>query len=158
MSSFFTEYARIVVFFHVLLAVIWIGGMIAIRFSVHKALLEFSDNSLRISTSLKILGKFFQFVISSIVIIGATGIFMMKSIDYTGLLAGVIHLKTQLWTLMTMVFGYIYFRFIKAQNAFESGNTQEAAKFLAPIAKYLIPVNIALGMLAILFGVILRGF
>ena len=44
MSAFFAEYARIILFIHVLFAVTWIGGMVAIRFALHPSLVcDFVD-------------------------------------------------------------------------------------------------------------------
>ena len=35
LADFFKNYSSIIVFLHVISAVIWVGGMIAIRFAVH---------------------------------------------------------------------------------------------------------------------------
>lgn len=158
MSEFFGEYARIVIFFHVVFAIAWIGGMIVVRFAVHNAMSNITDTGVRLGTTLAILGKFFQMIVLSIVVMGITGIVMLKSIPFADMLVGVAHLKTQLWTLMAAVFGYIYFRFHKAKGAYAAGDMLECAKYLSPIPRYLILINISLGLLAVLFGVVLRGY
>ncbi len=158
MSQLFTVYAKEILFLHVVFAMTWIGGMIVVRFAVHNALSQIEDKHLRLATSLDILGKFFQMVIVAIAVLGITGFIMMESLPFSGVLSGIAFIKTQLWTTMTMVFGYIYFRFIKARSAFEAGDLDAASEALSLLPKYLIPVNIGLGLIAVLLGVVLRGF
>jgi len=50
------------------------------------------------------------------------------------------------------------FRLKKARSAFEAGNTKEAGEVASIIPHYLLPVNIALGIVALYIGVKLRGF
>ena len=45
----------------------------------------------------------------------------------------------------------------KAQNAFNNGDFLTAKNQLNPLAKYLIPTNIILGLLALVLGIRLRG-
>jgi len=161
MNEFFAQYARFIVFFHVFFAVVWVGGMIALRFAVHPAIVTVEDKKARFELALKYLGRFFQMVVVALTVMGITGFIMLKAADVKtmgGVQAALMHIKTQLWTLMTMVFGYIYFKYTKASGAYESGDVEECGKQLAPIAKYLIPTNIALGVLAVFLGVIVRGY
>lgn len=158
MNQLFTTYAKEIVLLHVVFAMTWIGGMIAIRFAVHDALGQIEDKRLRLETTLRILSKFFQMVIVGIGVLGITGFVMMQSIPFTGVLSGIVFIKTQVWTTMTMVFAYIYYRFVKARAAFEANDISNAATMLAPLPKYLIPINIGLGLIAILLGIVLRGF
>jgi uncharacterized membrane protein len=161
MNEFFTQYARFIVFFHIFFAVVWVGGMIALRYAVHHATGIIEDKGVRLRLVLGYLSRFFKMVFVALAVIGVTGFVMLKAADMkalSGMQAGLMHLKTQIWTLMTMVFGYIYFKYSKARGAYDEGNIDECGKLLAPIAKYLIPTNIALGVLAIFFGVIARGY
>jgi uncharacterized membrane protein len=158
MVEFFAEYARVVVILHVIFAMIWVGGMIVVRFAVHQAMSSIEDKNIKLGTTIKMLGRFFQMVIVAIVMMGITGIMMLKSIPFEGILLGIAHVKTQVWTVMALVFGYIYYRFTKAKSAYDSGDLAICAGFLAPIPKYLILINIALGLFAVMLGVVLRGY
>ena len=53
---------------------------------------------------------------------------------------------------------YIYIRRNKAQKAFDNKDFANAKNHLNPIAKYLIPINILLGTIALVLGITLRGF
>jgi len=158
MSQFFAEYARLVVFFHVIFAIIWIGGMIVVRFAVHQGLGGIEDKGVRLGTTIKILDRFFKMIIGALTIMAVTGFIMLKASSFPPAMAVLAHVKTQIWTVMTVVFGYIYYRFAKAKDSYASGDLAMTTAFLAPIPKYLILVNISLGLLAVLFGVILRGY
>jgi hypothetical protein len=59
---------------------------------------------------------------------------------------------------MTIVFIIIYIKRNKAEKAFIEGDFLGAKNNLSPIAKYYIPLNIILGIVAIYLGVTLRGF
>ncbi len=59
---------------------------------------------------------------------------------------------------MTIVFIVIFIKRKQAQKAFDEGTLLLAKEKLLPIANYLIPINIVLGLIAIYLGVTLRGF
>ena len=59
MSAFFAEYARIILFIHVLFAVTWIGGMVAIRFALHPSLAVIDSGQKRLELTIATLNKFF---------------------------------------------------------------------------------------------------
>ncbi len=160
MSAFFAEYARIIVFVHVLFAIIWVGGMIAIRFALHPALPIIDEGAKRLEFMLSVLNRFFLMVSTAIVFVGITGIIMMLGAGLKSVpdLYVIVHIKTQIWMVMAVVYGVIYYRFTKAKKCFDAGDNEKAAKYLAPLAKSLIPTNIFLGLVAIMLGVVLRGY
>jgi uncharacterized membrane protein len=67
-------------------------------------------------------------------------------------------LKEIIWTVMTLIFIVIYIKRNKAQKAFDKGEFPIAKAQLAPLAKYLIPTNIVLGLIAVILGITLRGY
>jgi uncharacterized membrane protein len=160
MSALFAEYARIIVFVHVLCAVAWVGGMIAIRMALHPVLPTIEDVNKRQELVIGVLNRFFLMVSTAIVFVGITGIIMMFGIGFKSVpnLYVAVHVKTQIWMVMAVVYGVIYFRFTKARKSFDAGDNETTAKLLAPLAKWLIPTNIFLGFIAIMLGVVLRGY
>lgn len=106
------------------------------------------------------LNRFFLMVSSAIVFIGITGIVMMIGIGFKSVpfLYMVVHIKSQIWMLMAVVYGVIYFKFTKAKKLFALGDIEATKKALAPLAKWLIPVNIFLGLVEIMLGIVLRGY
>ena len=149
-----------IIFFHILSALIWIGGMIAVRFAVHPSLQNIGDESVKIARTLEITSRLFVLVLPFIVTLLGTGLYLAYTFGFSGhtKLSLVVHLKEAIWLVMTLNYAaMVYLRF-RAQSYYLASNILMAKKFLAPIAKFMLPLNIFLGLAAIYFGLILRGF
>ena len=149
-----------VIFFHVLGAIVWVGGMIAIRFAVHPSLQNISDDQVRLARILEITGRLFALVLPFILLLIATGLYMAHVFGFRGHtdLSVVVHVKEAIWLVMTINYAVMVWLRFKAQSYYLSANYLMAKKYLAPIPKYLLPLNIFLGVLALYFGLVLRGF
>lgn len=159
METIFNNFASIIVFLHVISAVIWVGGMIAIRFAVHYSMQEVDDAKIKLGRTLETLRRFFNMVIPSIIILLATAIIMIIALGFKGTnLYSVVIAKEVIWTIMTLIFVFIFIKRKQAQKTFDEGKLPEAKEKLLPIANYLIPTNIVLGLIAIFLGITLRGF
>jgi uncharacterized membrane protein len=158
MEALFNEYSEIIVFLHIFSAVVWVGGMIAIRFAVHYSMQEVTDPKIKIGRTLESLRRFFNMVIPSIILLLVTAIIMIIALNLKeSPLHHIAILKESIWTIMALVFIVIFTKRKQAQRAFDEGNFLLAKAKLLPIAVYLIPINIILGLAAIFLGVILRG-
>jgi uncharacterized membrane protein len=147
------------VFLHVISAVLWVGGMIAIRFAVHYSIQNIVEPKIKIERTLENLKRFFNMVIPAIIILLVTAVFLILSLGFKGTpLYSFVIAKEAIWTIMTIVFIIIYIKRNKAEKAFIEGDFLGAKNNLTPIAKYFIPLNIILGIVAIYLGVTLRGF
>ncbi len=153
MQEFFSNYSTILVFLHVISAVIWIGGMIAIRVAVHPALQSIEDGKVKLGKTLQIVGRLFNLVIPFILILLLTGIIF----ELSGIKGTLTHIKELIWTIMTLNFIFMYIKRAKAQKLFDSGKLEDAKKCVKILPTILLPINILLGVIAILIGVILRG-
>lgn len=159
MSQVFNSFSSLIVFLHVISAVLWVGGMLAIRFAVHYSMQDITDPKIKLGRTLESLRRFFNMVIPAIILLLLTAIIMIIALGFKGTpLYSVVIAKEVIWTIMTLVFITIYIKRNKASKAFESGNLPAAKQQLEPIAKYFIPLNIILGIIAIFLGVTLRGF
>jgi uncharacterized membrane protein len=158
MVNFFGEYAAVLVFFHVLSAVIWVGGMIAIRVAVHPSLQSINDPKLKLGKTLEITGRLFNLVIPFILILIITATLMAVGLGFKGTdLYWLVHVKEVIWTVMTLNFIYMYIRRRAAQKLFDAGDLATAKAKVTLLPNILLPINIILGMGAIFSGVILRG-
>lgn len=149
-----------VIFFHVLGAIVWVGGMIAIRFAVHPSLQNISNDQVRIARILEITGRLFALVLPFVILLIATGLYMAHVFGFRGHtdLSMIVHVKEAIWLVMTLNYAAMVWLRFKAQSYYLSANYLMAKKYLAPIAKYMLPLNIFLGILALYFGLVLRGF
>lgn len=159
MTDLFNSYSSIIVFLHVISAVIWVGGMIAIRFAVHYSMQDIEDPKVKLGRTLESLRRFFNMVIPTIILLLITAVIMIIALGFKGTaLYNIVLVKEAIWTIMLLVFITIYIKRNKAQKAFNSGDFANAKKQLTPLAQYLIPTNIVLGIIAIFLGITLRGF
>lgn len=156
MAEFFLEHSKLILFFHLLSVIIWVGGMIVIRFSVHYSFLKIDDIKIRLDRTLENLKKFFYMVIFCIITIYITAILMHIGL---GLKANFLAiLKEIILLIMTFIFIKIFIKRYKAAKFLKNSEYVLAKKELEPISKHLIPINIVLGLVEIYLGIALRGF
>lgn len=151
-------FGSFIVFLHIFSAIVWVGGMIAIRFAVHYSIQEIEDPKIKLGRTLEFLRRFFNMVIPAIIILVLSAVLMslafgLKETDY----AFLVHTKETIWGIMTLIFVFIYKKRNQAQVFFESGDFKNAKETLAPLSLWMIPTNIALGVVALYLGVTLRG-
>jgi uncharacterized membrane protein len=172
MVEFFGAYSHEIVFLHVISAIVWVGGMIAIRLAVHPGLQSIEDPKLRLGRTLAITGKFFNIVIPFILIIVLTAVIMAvglgfrsAAVDMSGKVISeaayriyqYVHVKEVIWTIMAVNFSWMYLKRRKAQKLFDHGRLPAAKDMVALIPRLLLPINIVLGIAAIWLGITLRG-
>ena len=159
MSELFNNFSTLIIFLHVISAIVWIGGMIVIRFAVHYSMQNIEEPKIRLRRTLENLKRFFYMVIPSIITLLITAIILILALDFkdTELYKFVIA-KEIIWFIMTLIFIIIYIKREKAQKAFNGGDFLSTKNQLNPLAKYLIPINIFLGIVAVILGITLRGF
>ena len=156
MSNFFANYTHAIIFLHVFSAIIWIGGMIAIRLVVHPNLQLIEDTRLRLNKTLAIMGNFFNIVIPFIIILFLTAIIMSMGMHVENRM--IIHIKEAIWMIMAINFTVMYFKRKKAQTFFDNNRLADTKLTLIVIPKILLPINIILGIVALWLGITLRGF
>lgn len=155
MKELYENYTTIVIFLHILSAVIWVGGMIAVRFAVHPALQSIDDTQIRLGKTLQITKRLFNLVMPFIFISVFCALILIIGGGFSG---AVIHIKEAIWTVMTLNFFYMYFKRMKAQKLFDQNEFQKAKESVAILPTVLLPINIVLGLAAIFSGVLLRGY
>lgn len=157
MADFVMEYRLEIIFLHVVSAVIWVGGMIIMRGAAHPAFLKIDTPQERLKIVATALKRLFWLVLPFVLILIATGAVLaieygLKHTDFNYL----THIKEGIWTLMFINLGAMMIRRSKAQKAIEADDFDEAGRLLGLIGRFMVPVNIALGMAAIVVGVMLR--
>ena len=151
--ALFANYGQEVVFLHVLSAIIWVGGMIAIRFAVHPSMQTIDEPKIKLGKTLMLMAKFFNIVIPFILILLLTAVILIFAMGKSPM----IEIKENIWMIMAANFTWMYFKRRKAQKLFDEGKLPEAKAVVALIPKILLPLNIILGLVALWLGVGLRG-
>ena len=159
MSEIFSSYAHIIIFLHVLGAIIWIGGMIATRVAVHPVMMSIDEPRVRVGSTLRITGRLFNLVMPFIAVILITALIMAVAMNgHKGEMKILFISKEVIWTIMTINYTYMYILRQKAWKMFEQGNIKEAAAKVKIIPNILLPINIVLGITALWLGISLRGY
>ncbi|OUR70829.1 hypothetical protein A9Q76_06420 [Arcobacter sp. 31_11_sub10_T18] len=159
MKELFLQVPALIVFLHVISAVIWVGGMIAIRFAVHYSMQNILEPKIKLGRTLENLKRFFNMLLPFIALLLITALILIFGLEFKDTpLNKFVHMKESIWIAMTLIYITVYVKRNKAQKAFDEEDFKEAKKQLAPIAKIYIPLNIFLGLVAIYLGVTLRGF
>jgi len=174
MTALFANYGGLIVFIHVLSAIIWVGGMIVIRLATHPiifrggvtpeqmlksdVMVAMLEPKQRLGITLQIMGRLFNLVIIFIILLFATGLTMAVAMGgHHGALKTLFLSKEIIWTVMVVNFTYMYIRRAKAWNLFEKGEIQAAKAKMKWMPNVLLPLNIMLGVIALWMGVTLRG-
>ena len=157
MSGFLMEYRIELILLHVIGAVVWVGGMMSMRFAAHKGFMQIEDPKLRLSVLSSALERLFMLVLPFVILLAATGAILtigynVKASDF-GYLA---RIKEGIWTVMFVNLVAMMIRRIKADKALIVEDYDRASKLLRTIGSVMVPINIALGLSAILLGVLLR--
>ncbi len=170
--TLFANYKDEIIFLHVISAVIWVGGMIAMRYAAHQSIQQLQSPFEKLQRTSYALKRLFVIVAPFIIIILLTAIIMLVGFGFHSAAIGadgnvinryamhlynIVHLKESLWTIMTFNYLYMVVKRNKAQKLINSGDLVAAKVALSPIGQYLVPINIALGTLAIYLGVILQA-
>jgi len=157
--SLFNDFTSLIIFLHIISAIVWIGGMMALRYSVHFAMQSIDKPQVKLKLILDYLQRFFTIVRPMIGILLVTAVIMSIGFDFKNTPLGItVHIKEAIWLVMTIVFIIIYLKRNTAQMYFDANDFKSAKETLELIAKYLIPLNILLGIIALYFGIVLRGF
>ena len=168
MADFKTQ----VVFLHVISAVIWVGGMVAMRFAAHHSFLHVENPLFRMERVAHALKRLFYLVTPFVLILIITAVIMAvglgfraAAVDVSGnviddtamFLYNLVHLKEVIWMIMAANLGLMMFFRNKAERALKTNDAATAKAKLGLIGKYMVPLNIVLGIIAIYLGVTLRN-
>ncbi len=170
MATLLQENFTIIVFLHVISAVVWVGGMISMRYAAHQSLmmLDTKERLERVSHALK---RLFVIATPAVILLIITAVIMAVGLGFRMAAVGpdgtvldeeayfvynMVHLKEVLWMLMAMNLAAMAVLRSKAAKAIAAEDFPTAKAKLGLIGKYMVPANILMGVGAIYLGVFLR--
>ncbi len=158
MQEIFLQYKTIIIFLHVISAVIWVGGMIALRYAAHASFMEIESPAKRLERIAHALKRLFCIVAPFTIILLVTAIFMIKGYRIsTSEFALFGYAKEGIWTLMFINFTRMILRRNRAVKLLDAGDMVGAKFSLELIGKFMVPLNIVLGVVAIFLGTFLSN-
>jgi len=158
MTEFFAEYKTAIVFLHVLSAVVWVGGMIAMKFAAHPSFVQIESPAKRLEHIAMALKNLFTIVVPFVVILLVTAVIMIKGYSLSASeFSTLSHAKEGIWAFMAINLFVMILRRNRAMKFLESGDMVGAKFSLELIGKYMVPLNILLGIIAIYLGATLSS-
>lgn len=161
-----TDYTNEVIFLHVISAVMWVGGMMAILVITKTAHASVSDER-RLAGRATLIKSYFKFLIPFILLSAITALFMAlgykdNAIADDGFIIDnqsfeiykYITLKGSIWGAMVMNMFLMVWIISKAEV--DGCKLQKAADCMWLVNTYLLPINIIMGLVAIYIGVSIR--
>lgn len=158
MAEFFAEFKTVIVFLHVISAVVWVGGMIAIRFAAHQSFMQIESPAHRLERIAHTLKRLFTIVVPFVIILLVTAVIMIKGYSLSqSEFSMMSHAKEGIWAVMAINLFVMIQRRNRAVKLLNEGDMVGAKFSLELIGKYMVPLNIILGVVAIFLGTTLSN-
>lgn len=153
MTELFLQYKVLILFIHVISAVIWVGGMIAMRYAAHPSFVQIESPLKRLEHISLALKRLFLIVTPFVILLFLTAIIMIKAYSLSNSeFSFLAHIKEGIWSLMFINLIVMIKRRNRADKAILLGDMNLAKSQLGLIGKYQVPANIFLGVIAIFIG------
>ena len=147
-------YFPIAISLHVIFAVVWVGGMFFAYMALRPVAAKLLEPPVRLTLWSKTLMRFFIWVWLAIIIMPATGYWMIFA-GFNGF-AGVawyVHVMQALGIVMILLFLHVFFApYMRLRRALKEDNYQVAGENLNQIRKF-VGINLLLGLLTIITAV-----
>lgn len=158
MEAFFADYKTIIIFLHVISAVVWVGGMVAMRYAAHPSFKEIESPFKRLERVADALKRLFSIVLPFVIILLVTAVLMINGYEtFEGEFVILIYIKLLIWIVMSINLSAMILRRNKAQKALKRVDSLQAKIQLEMIGKFMVPLNIVLGVIAIFLGTFLSN-
>lgn len=158
MQDIFLEYKTFIVFLHVISAVVWVGGMIAMRYAAHYSFMEIESPQKRLERTSHALKRLFYIVLPFVFVLLVSAVFMIKGYSLSQSdFSMFAYVKEGIWTIMFLNLSMMIYRRNKADKLLNAGDFLGAKNQLGLIGKFMVPLNIALGIIAVFIGTYLSS-
>jgi uncharacterized membrane protein len=142
---------------HLLAVIVWVGGMFFAHVALRPAAAATLDPPQRQPLFAATLGHFFRWVTVAIVVLLATGGYLIVALGGMRAAGAHVHAMLGLGVLMMLIFGHIRFvSYRRLQAAVAARNWPGAGTAMGNIRKYVL-VNLVLGALTVTVAVLGRG-
>jgi uncharacterized membrane protein len=138
---------------HVLAAVIWVGGMFFAYMALRPTAAAQLEPAQRMPLWAGVFGRFFPWVWASIVLLLATGYWIIFAV-FGGMAraGGHVHVMQLTGIVMMLIYLHLYFApYRRFKQAVAAGDFQEAGRRLTTI-RHIFAVNLTLGLITVVIG------
>ena len=157
MGEIFYQYRIEIIFIHIVSAVVWVGGMISAKFAAHPSIMQITGPQERMERLSLLLKRLFLLVIVFVLLLAMTGAFLTVAYDIKHTEYHYISLsKDAIWAVMFFNLLFMMKKRKMVDEAMQKGDFNTARATLELIGRFLVPINITLGLVEIGLGVFLR--
>ncbi len=138
--------------FHLLGAVIWVGGMFFAHMILRPSAIEKLEPPNRLTLWLAVFGRFFLWVWISVIVILITGYWMIFDVfgGLAGLKASYIQIMHGIGLMMTAIYCYIYFVLFKQFKTAVNNKQFPVGGAIINKIRNLVTTNLVLGIITII--------
>lgn len=147
------QYAR---WLHLLAVVVWVGGMFFAHMALRPAALALPPPQ-RLPLLAATLSRFVAWVAAAIVILVASGIFMIVLLGGMRAVGWHVHAMIGLGLVMILLYGHLVASSLKRLRAAVAASDWPAAGAAMATARRLVGINLVLGLVTITVAVLGRG-
>lgn len=141
---------------HVLSVVVWVGGMFFAYICLRPAAASMPAEQ-RLPLWNRVFGLFFPWVWGAVILILASGLYLIYAMGGMGAVGMYVHLMLGLGLVMMALFMHVFFApFKRLKRALANNDLEEGGRNLAQIRK-LVGINLALGVVVIIIATGGRG-
>ena len=158
--DFFNDYESFIIMIHITSAIIWIGASFIFVASIFPSLMQIPNDRMITRTTIRILYRYLKitFGFSFLLVFSGMIIVIAKNLTTNGpLIETIIYTKGYIWIAMTSLYVYALVKIKSARNICFHGDTLRAIASLKAVTNYAFTLNVLLGLIAIYFGIMLRG-
>jgi len=159
-TDIFENYKTLIIFLHVLSASFLIGSMFVIIFIVRPIGKRMENVEFKCANCLMILKRFNILLIPIMLTIVSASFFMNigMGFEYGDPTAFImIHIKEAIWIFLAFNFLYMYRKYLNAKKAYKEKDFLITQENIILITKYLIPLNLVISLMAVYFGIVIKG-
>lgn len=137
---------KLAVMFHLLGAVVWVGGMFFAYLALRPAAARLLEPAQRLPLWAATLERFFAWVWVSVVFVLGSGFYMVSVIAVAARVPLYVHAMLYIGVIMALIFAYVFFTpFSVLKRAVAAQNWKAAAAALDQI-RIAVAVNLSLGL------------
>jgi uncharacterized membrane protein len=134
---------------HLLSAVIWVGGMFFAYVCLRPVAAQQLDPPVRFALWRGVFDKFFVYVWLSVILLIATGHWLIALYGGMGAIGKHVHIMLGLGYIMFLIYGHLFFAaFKRFKMAVAISDWEDAANRLALIRK-MVGLNLLLGLIVV---------
>lgn len=146
---------------HITSAIIWVGASFIFTLSVFPSLSQIPNERMIVRTTIRIMMRYLKitFGASATLFLSALVLFYFNydKLTLNPVLKTIIFTKIFIWLVMSISYLFAFFKTKEAKSTCFHGDSVKAVDMLKVIANYIFAFNFLIGLIAIYFGIMLRG-